>query len=63
MKVGDLVRYKPEMRGLEKLMGLVLEFNSDWAVIRWNVKRTLVDSTVTHITEELSEFIEVIGGG
>ena len=61
MKVGDLVQYKRDIQGLEKLIGVVVGWDGDeWPVIHWNVERTRTDLTRTHRMPELPDFIEVV---
>ena len=35
MKVGDLVRYKPCVQGLENRLGIVICFNGELPTIQW----------------------------
>ena len=52
MKVGDLVRYQANVKGLEGLVGIIVDWNGAGAVVLW--ARSQRSQT------ELVEFIEVI---
>ena len=60
MKVGDLVRFKREVRGLEDLLGVVVELNgSGGVVVQWSRGRGRPDGDHNPSCEAIS-LLEVI---
>ncbi len=56
MKVGDLVRYQPAVRGMDGLMGLIIATNGEAFDVRWIQPRGGNMQT----TAELPYFIEKV---
>jgi|6_EtaG_2_1085325.scaffolds.fasta_scaffold03082_8 hypothetical protein len=57
MKVGDLIKFKAEVRGLESLIGIVVGWNGEAAVVHWNSDRGITDEHLIFI-ETLPEVID-----
>ena len=67
MKVGDLVKYKKSLRGLEKCMGVIIGLDGGAFVIQWldrySRKRGQFNASVGRETSvEVPEFLEVVSG-
>ena len=66
MKIGDLVRYTPQMTGLQNCFGIVIGFNGTAVTVQWMDKHTRPAlGSRTRGTEksvEMPEFLEVISG-
>ena len=58
VKVGDLVKYKDEMRGMGGLVGLIIATNGEGFDVRWLQRRAWHGGSQT--TTELTFFIEVL---
>ena len=56
MKVGDLVRYQPDVRGMSGLMGLIIATNGEAFDVRWIQPRPAGLQT----TVELPMFVETV---
>jgi hypothetical protein len=54
VKVGDLVRYRSYVRGMEGLRGIIVDWNGEAAVVYWPTR------SEGKYTDEISMFIEVI---
>ena len=64
MEIGDLVKYGPQMTGLQDCFGIVIGFNGTAVTVQWMDKRSgPALRTRTRGTEksvELPEFLEVV---
>jgi len=64
MKVGDLVKYTPEMTGLQNCLGIVIGFNGVAVEVRWvdqHITPALTTRTRSQeISTELRDFLEVV---
>jgi len=58
VKVGDLVRYRPEVRGMGGQVGLIIRTNGEGFDVRWLQRRALHPGSLT--TTEVSMFIEKV---
>ena len=64
MKIGDLVRYTPEMTGLQNCLGIVIRFSGAAVEVQW-IDRYATSALVrrtrgTEISTELPDFLEII---
>ena len=55
MKVGDLVKFKEEVEGMQNLRGIIVRWNGEFPMVAWFNRRTK-----TIPTTEVPEFIEVV---
>ena len=66
MEIGDLVKYSPQMTGLQNCFGIVIGFNGTAVTVQWMDKHTRPAlGSRTRGTEksvEMPEFLEVISG-
>ena len=65
MKIGDMVRYTPQMTGLQNCFGIVIGLNGTAVEVRWTDSHSTPAALVfrtrnTEISTELPEFLEVI---
>lgn len=63
MKVGDLVKFKPCVRGFEKLVGTIIEENGEGFDVLWSKdisSPALMKQQDGRIQTEFPEFLEVI---
>jgi hypothetical protein len=64
IKIGDLVKYVPEMTGLQNCLGIVIGFNGISAAVQWMDIYTNVSWTSRtrgkEISTELTDFLEVV---
>ncbi len=64
MKIGDLVKYGPQMTGLQHCYGIVIGFNGIAAEVRWMdsyMNESLKTRTrLGEVSTELPDFLEVI---
>ena len=64
MKIGDLVKYGPQMTGLQNCFGIVIGFNGTAVTVQWadkHTSQTLGSRTRgTEKSVELPEFLEVV---
>ena len=54
LKVGDLVKFKDEVAGMEGLRGIIVAFNGVYPMVAWASPR------YTHPVTEVDHFLEVI---
>ena len=56
MEIGDLVKFRDEVKGMEGLIGIIIDWNGAYPVVEWN-------RTCSHLnpSTEVIEFLEVIG--
>ena len=64
MKVGDLVKYGPQMRGLQNCFGMIIGFNGTAVEVQW-MDRYMQESLKTRtrgkeVSTELPDFLEVV---
>jgi hypothetical protein len=43
VKVGDLVKYQPIVRGMEGMVGLIVGYNGTLPIIQWNNGTTVAE--------------------
>ena len=55
MKVGDLVRFKHDISGLEKARGIVLRKRGYTVTVKWWGHHTFIDDEDTYFLEVYSE--------
>ena len=64
MKIGDLVKYGPQMTGLQNCFGIVIGFNGISAAVQWMdsyMKESLRTRTRgKEVSTELADFLEVV---
>ena len=64
MKIGDLVKYAPQMTGLQNCFGIVIGFNGSAVTVQWMDKHTSpalgFRTRGTEKSVEMPEFLEVI---
>jgi hypothetical protein len=65
MKIGDLVKYGPQMTGLQNCFGIVIGFNGTAAEVQWMDVHRLGASLKTRtrgteVSTELPDFLEVV---
>ena len=61
MKVGDLVKYKKSLRGLEQCMGVIIGLAGSAFEVQWMDRHSkFVPGSETSV--ELPEFLEVVSG-
>jgi hypothetical protein len=66
MKIGDLVKYTPEMTGLQNCLGIVIGFNTDYAntvEVQWTGRvgeQHVPLYRGKEISTELTDFLEVV---
>ena len=65
MKIGDMVRYTPQMTGLQNCFGIVIGLNGIAVEVRWMDRHSTPIALAfrtrnTEISTELPEFLEVI---
>jgi hypothetical protein len=65
MKIGDLVKYGPQMTGLQNCFGIVIGLNGTAVEVRWTDVHRLGASLKTRtrgteISTELPDFLEVV---
>jgi len=54
MQVGDLVRFKRDISGLEKAMGIVLKKRGHTVTVKWWGHHTFIDDEDTYFLEVFS---------
>ena len=63
MEIGDLVKYAPQMTGLQNCFGIVIGFNGSAVTVQWADKHTLfLKARGTEKSVEMPEFLGVISG-
>jgi len=64
MKIGDLVKYKKSLRGLEQCMGVIIGLAGTAFEVQWmdrhNRKRGIGASVERETSVEMPEFLEVV---
>jgi len=64
MKIGDLVKYGPQMTGLQDCYGIIIGFNGISAEVQWMdsyMKESLKTRTRgEEVSTELPDFLEVV---
>lgn len=55
MKVGDLVRYKAIVKGLDGQIGIIVDWNGAFPVVFWNGAKPEVRTTVIDMIEVINE--------
>ena len=55
MKIGDLVKFRDEVEGMENLRGIIVRWNGDFPMVAWFNR-----PTITIPTTEVPEFIEIV---
>ena len=55
MQVGDLVRFKRDISGLERAMGIVLKKRGHTVTVKWWGHHTFIDDEDTYFLEVFSE--------
>jgi len=55
MKVGDLVRYKGIVKGLEGQIGIIVDWNGAFPVVFWNGAKPEARTTVIDMIEVINE--------
>jgi len=64
MKIGDLVKYTPEMTGLQNCFGIVIGFNGGAVEVQWTDLHSAPALTTRtrgkEIGVELPDFLEVV---
>ena len=65
MKIGDMVRYTPQMTGLQNCFGIVVGLNGTAVEVQWTGVHRLGASLKTRtrgaeISTELPDFLEVV---
>ncbi len=64
MKVGDLVKYGPQMTGLQNCLGMIIGFNGTAVEVQWMDRHTQASlKTRTRgkeVSTELPDFLEVV---
>ena len=51
MKIGDLVKYKAIVQGLDSQIGIIVGWNGAFPVVRWNGAKREVRTTVIDLIE------------
>ena len=68
MEIGDLVKYAPQMTGLQDCFGIVIGFNGTAVTVQWMDKHGSGHSALgfrtrgTEKSVEMPEFLEVVSG-
>jgi hypothetical protein len=65
MKIGDLVKYTPQMTGLQNCFGIVIGLNGTAVEVQWMDRHSTPAALVfrtrnTEISTELPDFLEVL---
>jgi len=61
MKIGDMVRYKPYVKGLDRLIGIIVDFDKGsgkFPIVLWNRSRT--NGYKLKPEAEMPDLIEVV---